>query len=291
MTTNGTLLVDKPTGWTSHDVVGKLRGILRERRIGHAGTLDPMATGLLVIAVGPSTRLLRYAQESHKLYVGVARFGIATDSLDADGTEIARMAVPELTPESLQAAAASLTGNIEQVPPMVSAIKIGGQKLYDLARQGIEVERPARPVTIDEFFLRPGDEPDTVTFSVRCSTGTYIRTLLSDAAESLGTVGHLTQLRRLESGGSHVDDAWTMERLTSGEAVTLSSPRDLVSSLTSCTVSEDQIRDIRHGKRIVLDTSDDLVAALSETGDVVAVLARRGENYQPETVLAESPST
>ncbi len=290
MTTNGTLLVDKPTGWTSHDVVGKLRGILRERRIGHAGTLDPMATGLLVIAVGPSTRLLRYAQESHKLYTGIAQLGIATDSLDADGAEIARMAVPALTEESLRAVAATLTGNIEQIPPMVSAIKIGGQKLYDLARQGIEVERPPRPVTIDEFVLLPGDDAGTVTFSVRCSTGTYIRTLLSDAAERLGTVGHLTALRRLESGGSHVDQAWTMERLTSGEPVTVASPRDLVSGLASCTVNDDQIRDIRHGKRVVLESSDDLVVALSDSGDVVAVLVRRGESYQPETVLAESPS-
>jgi tRNA pseudouridine55 synthase len=250
-----------------------------------------MATGLLVIAVGPSTRLLRYAQESHKLYIGVARLGIATDSLDADGAEVSRMAVPVVTEESLRVVAASLTGDIEQVPPMVSAIKIGGHKLYDLARQGIEVERPARQVRIDDFILKPGLEPDTVTFSVRCSTGTYIRTLLSDAAERLGTVGHLTQLRRTESGGSHVDDAWTMDRLTSGEPVTLSSPRDLVSSLASVMVTDEQIRDIRHGKRIALDVTADCVAALTESGDVVAVLTRRGESFQPETVLAESPST
>jgi tRNA pseudouridine55 synthase len=291
MSRNGTLLVDKPASWTSHDVVGKLRGILRERRIGHAGTLDPMATGLLVIAVGPSTRLLRYAQDGVKHYVGTALLGIATDSLDADGVETQRRTVPALTPELLTASAERFIGNIEQIPPMVSAIKIDGQKLYDLARQGIEVERAPRPVTIHEFTLALTERADEVQFSVKCSPGTYVRTLLADCAEQMGTVGHLTSLRRIASGANRVDDALTMERLTSGEPIELASPADLVAGLASVVVSDEQIRDIRHGKQVRLASDDALVAALSHAGDVIAVVAKRGEWYQPETVLAQNPAT
>jgi tRNA pseudouridine55 synthase len=154
-TPSGLLLVDKPAGITSHDVVARVRRILGERRVGHAGTLDPMATGLLVLAVGPSTRLLRFAQAGVKRYRGDVTFGVATDSLDADGVVVARSQVPALDATRVNDVAGAMRGAQTQVPPMVSAIKVNGRRLHALAREGVEVEREARPVTIAAFSLEP----------------------------------------------------------------------------------------------------------------------------------------
>jgi tRNA pseudouridine55 synthase len=159
-TSNGLLLIDKPRGVTSHDVVARVRKVLQERRVGHAGTLDPMATGLLVLAVGPSTRLLRFAQGETKTYEGVVTFGVATDSLDADGAVTDRREVPALEVDVVNAYAARMLGTQLQTPPMVSAIKVGGQRLHALARQGVEVEREPRSVTISSFSLDATERPD-----------------------------------------------------------------------------------------------------------------------------------
>ncbi|MEE8497413.1 MAG: tRNA pseudouridine(55) synthase TruB, partial [Acidimicrobiia bacterium] len=191
--TDGFLLVDKEGGWTSHDVVAKCRGILGERKIGHAGTLDPMATGLLVLGVGRATRLLRYVQGAAKRYEARVAFGIATDTLDADGAILEREPM-DFTPEELSAVAARFVGSISQVPPMVSAVKVGGERLYELARQGIDVEREARTVQIHEIEVvdvSPGPYPEA-EIVVRCGSGTYIRTLADDLAQALGGRAHLT---------------------------------------------------------------------------------------------------
>src|SRR5579863_939136 len=209
---NGLLLVDKDRGLTSHDVVARVRRLLGEKRVGHAGTLDPMATGLLVLGVGPSTRLLRFAQAGVKRYTGTVRLGIATDSLDADGAVTSEAAVPALTPEDLARAAHAFTGSLTQVPPMVSALKVDGQRLHELARRGVEVERAPRAVTISSLAVTREGE-DTLAFDVTCSPGTYVRVLMSDLAESLGTLGHLSGLRRQASGRFRVDDALTLEHL------------------------------------------------------------------------------
>ena len=210
-TTSGLLLLDKPGGVTSHDVVARVRRVLGEHRVGHAGTLDPMATGLLVVGVGPATRLLRFAQGDDKRYRGVVTFGIATDSLDADGAIIERRELLTLSADQVARAAAALRGQQSQVPPMVSALKVRGRRLYDLAREGVEVERQPRPITVLAFSVVATPAPDQWAFDVTCSAGTYVRVLLSDLAGRLGTIGHLSALRRLSSGHHDVEDAWALD--------------------------------------------------------------------------------
>jgi tRNA pseudouridine55 synthase len=290
-TNNGLLLVDKPRGMTSHDVVARVRQILHEKKVGHAGTLDPMATGLLVLAVGPSTRLLRFAQSETKRYSGAVKFGVATDSLDADGEVIEERPVPELTIDLVDEAAAAMLGRQEQVPPMVSAIKIDGQRLHELARRGIEVERPAREITVAAFSLRASDDPSVWRFDVECSVGTYVRVLLSDLARRLGTVGHLVELRRTQSGSHTVSDALTLERLVemvAGGGDVLAPPATFVTGLEHVTLPDDQVRAVRMGQRVMLDASfrDDEIAAIDATGELVGVLQRRQDSWKPELVLA-----
>lgn len=214
-TTGAAFLVDKPLGWTSFDVCAKLRGALRTKRVGHAGTLDPSATGLLVVCCGPATRWVDAFQAQHKCYEGVLRLGEATPSLDAE-TEVSERSDTwrELSDEQLEAAAARLTGDLQQTPPMYSAIQQGGERLYEKARRGETVARPPRSVSVTRFAvsrLRPGDRD--VSFEVDCSKGTYIRSLAADLGTSLGTHAHLVSLRRVAIGSLHVESAWDMNRL------------------------------------------------------------------------------
>ena len=290
-TNNGLLLVDKPQGLTSHDVVARVRRILHEKKVGHAGTLDPMATGLLVLAVGPSTRLLRFAQSETKRYVGAVKFGVATDSLDADGVVVDEQSVPALTSEIVDAATASMLGPQDQTPPMVSAIKIDGQRLHQLARRGVEVDRPARAITVTAFALTPTEDPTVWRFDVECSVGTYVRVLLSDLARTLGTVGHLVELRRLASGSHTVENALTLEmlidRVERGDVV-LASPATFVTGLEHVTLDDDQVSAMRMGQRVSLAQRFpvDEVAALDSAGELIGILARRNESWKPELVLA-----
>ena len=294
MTSNGLLLIDKPQGVTSHDVVGHVRRVLNEQRVGHAGTLDPMATGLLILGVGSSTRLLRFAQSEIKRYEGVVTFGVRTDSLDADGTVVETATVPELSQETVNPAIAGLLGEQEQIPPMVSAIKVNGQRLHALAREGVVIERAPRTITVHELTLAPLDE-SRWTFDVTCSVGTYVRVLLSDLAERLGTIGHLSALRRLSSGTHHVRDALTYYQLDdriSEDATILLPPRSFVEHLVSVTVSDDEERRLRMGQRVALDRHDDgEIAAINEAGDLVGVVRRRGEVWQPVVVLPRIDGT
>jgi tRNA pseudouridine55 synthase len=261
---------------------------LNEQRVGHAGTLDPMATGLLILGVGASTRLLRFAQSEIKRYEGVVTFGVRTDSLDADGAVVETATVPALSPETVNAAIASLLGEQEQIPPMVSAIKVNGQRLHALAREGVVIERAPRTITVHELSLAPLDE-SRWSFDVTCSVGTYVRVLLSDLAERLGTIGHLSALRRLSSGTHDVRDALTYYQLDdriSEDAPVLLAPRSFVEHLVSVTVSDDEERRLRMGQRVALDQRDDgEIAAINEAGDLVGVLRRRGEVWQPVVVL------
>jgi tRNA pseudouridine55 synthase len=289
-TNNGLLLLDKARGVTSHDVVSAARKIFRERRIGHAGTLDPMATGLLVLAVGPSTRLLRFAQGEKKHYVGTVQFGVATNSLDADGVVVATATVPTLTPEIVARAAASLTGPQMQIPPMVSALKQNGKRLHELARAGIEVERAPRAITIDEFSLTPTTDEAVWDFSVRCTPGTYVRVLLADLAERLGTIGHLTALRRLSSGHHHVGQALTLDvlqqRVAAGE-FTLTPPRSFVEHLTTVQLDASDLARLHQGQQInfVVAGATDEVAVVDPEGQLRGIVHRRGESWQPDIVF------
>ncbi len=215
----GFLLVDKPSEWTSHDVVAKVRNLLRIKKVGHAGTLDPMATGLVVVGLGRATRLLRFVQGAPKEYVARAVFGVATDSLDADGAILER-AEMDITQAEVEQTMKRFVGTIAQIPPMVSARKVGGKKLYELAREGVEIERDARDVDIYSLELidfAPSPYPE-VTFRTECSTGTYVRTLADDIARTLGGRAHLSALRRVRNGSLHVNDAVAITEIESAAA-------------------------------------------------------------------------
>jgi tRNA pseudouridine55 synthase len=287
---NGLLLVDKPKGLTSHDVVARVRRILHERRVGHAGTLDPMATGLLIIGVGSATRLLRFAQAEVKHYSGEVTFGIATDSLDADGAVVDRRAVPTLTTDDVNRAAQAMLGDQLQTPPMVSAIKVDGQRLHALARQGVEVERTPRSISVSAFSLAPTSDPHRWTFEVTCSVGTYVRVLLSDLSEQLGSIGHLSALRREASGSHRVEEAWTLEDLAAaveaGESVLLP-PKAFTASLEEVVLSDEQVLAMRQGKQLDLNGSFNSaeIAAIDEHAALVGILRPRGSRWQPELVI------
>jgi tRNA pseudouridine55 synthase len=244
--------------------------------------------------VGSSTRLLRFAQSETKLYRGVVTFGVATDSLDADGAVLERREVPALSREDVNRVAHDMLGFQEQTPPMVSAIKIDGRRLHALAREGVVVERSPREITIEAFSLEPLASPSDWAFEVTCSVGTYVRVLLVDLATQLDTIGHLSELRRLASGTHHVDDALTLdelERRTQNGGDVLRAPREFVAQLASVEVTSEEATRLRQGQRINLDHSGEVeIAALSESGALVAVLRPRAESWQPVVVMpAEEP--
>ncbi len=210
---NGVLLIDKPSGWTSHDVVAKLRGILHTRRVGHAGTLDPLATGLLVVLVGNACKASQYLMSQGKIYEGAFRLGRVTNTQDSDGEIMEENPVPaEITPEKIADAMHAMLGDQYQTPPMFSAIKINGQPLYKMARKGQETEREPRFIRISAFDLLDANLPE-VRFRVECTKGTYVRTLAHDLGRRLGPGASLTALRRIASGDHNVADATTLDAL------------------------------------------------------------------------------
>lgn len=222
-TTHGLAVVDKPAGLTSHDVVAQLRRRFGERQVGHAGTLDPDATGVLLVGVGKATKLLRFLTALGKTYTGQVRFGVTTDSLDSTGVVTGTYDMTGLTLDEIRGVVAEhLTGPIQQIPPMVSALKVDGRRLHELARQGIEVERSARHVTVHSFTVEPTADPLVVEVQVRCSSGTYIRSLADDLGRLLGGGAHLHRLRRTAIG--RFDDSMArpvdeVELLTLAQAV------------------------------------------------------------------------
>ena len=211
---DGALVVDKPSGWTSHDVVAKIRGYFRIEKVGHCGTLDPMATGILILVIGQATRQSERLMSSDKRYEGAMRLGEITDSHDADGELLETRLVPLYTQEELAAEAKSFIGDLHQVTPMVSAIKIKGVPLHKLARQGREVERKPRLIHIYRFDITDYEEPFAY-FDVVCTKGTYIRVLAQDLGLKLGCGAHLTSLRRTASGGFQIDDAHDLSTILS----------------------------------------------------------------------------
>lgn len=292
MTLDGFLLIDKPTGWTSHDVVAKVRGLVGMKKVGHAGTLDPMATGLLVLGLGRATRLLRFVQVLSKEYVARAQLGVATDTLDADGVETERLALP-VSQGDVEAILPSFRGHIEQVPPMVSAIKLDGRRLYELAREGQEVERSSRLIEIsqlDVLGFEAGDFP-IVELRVVCSTGTYVRTLADDIGRALGGRAHLVALRRTRIGSLTVDAAHHMDTLIdAGEGIdaTMVGLSAGLADLAQVTVGAELGRRISHGSKL---TRSDLpidgpTAVLDRSGNLLAVYDIRGPDVRPEVVMS-----
>ena len=212
---NGIIIIDKPSGWTSMDVCAKLRGILKEKRVGHGGTLDPMATGVLPVFVGSATKAVEFAEKGDKEYVAGLRLGVVTNTQDVTG-EVLSTAPVSAAQEDLEAVLPRFTGPIQQVPPMFSAIKIKGQKLYELARRGQEVERKPRPVTIHALQVLERTGEAEYLIRVRCSKGTYVRTLCHDIGQALGCGGCMSSLRRTMAAGFTLEDAVTLEQVQEG---------------------------------------------------------------------------
>jgi tRNA pseudouridine55 synthase len=216
----GLVVVDKEAGWTSHDVVARCRRIFGQRRVGHAGTLDPDATGVLLVGLGRATRLMRFLTALPKTYQAEVVLGTATSTLDASGEVTGTWDMEGTTLAEVRAAAGSFTGPIDQVPPMVSAVKVGGRRLHTLAREGIEVERAARPVSVYRFDVNPGLTPGVFRIEVECSSGTYVRVLAADLGQALGGGAHLRQLRRTRIGSFSTDEARPVDQLTPASVLT-----------------------------------------------------------------------
>jgi tRNA pseudouridine55 synthase len=306
---DGVAIVDKSADWTSHDVVAKARGILHNKKIGHSGTLDPDATGVLVLGVGRATRLLRYLTALPKSYVGEIVLGTETDTLDAAGNITAVHDMSGVSFDDVRAAAAELNGDILQIPPMVSAVKVDGKRLYELAREGKEIEREARPVTVYHFGVEPVEgQPNVYRAAVNCSSGTYVRTLAADLGHALGGGGHLRSLRRTAIGSFTIGDARPLD------GIEVLPVREAMRDFPAVVARDEVAEAVRHGK--VLDrttlgiplavlppagTGQFVVrwdgrpvgadtgpwAVLDETGDLLAVYERHhGETVKPSVVLS-----
>jgi len=284
---DGLAIVDKAAGWTSHDVVAKARGLLGTRKIGHSGTLDPDATGVLLLGVGKVTRLLRYLGVPSKTYTGVIVLGTATSTLDASGDVTGSWDMTGTTVEDVREAAAALTGEILQVPPMVSAVQVDGRRLHELAREGIEVEREARPVTVHRFEVQAAIEPGCFPIEVTCSSGTYVRSLAADLGTALGGGAHLRDLRRTAIGSFTIDRARPVEALSVDDLLT---PAEAMGDLTSITVGPEVAADVAHGKVLERDrlgaTGPGPWSVVGEDGGLLAVYeAHRGTTAKPSVVL------
>jgi len=289
MSVEGLVVVDKEAGWTSHDVVARCRRIFGQRRVGHAGTLDPDATGVLLVGLGRATRLMRFLTALPKTYTTDIVLGTATSTLDASGEVVGTYDIGHITPEIVQAAAEALTGDIEQVPPMVSAVKVGGRRLHDLARQGIEVERPARSVTVYRFETAPDPaRPGVYRAEVECSSGTYVRVLAHDLGMALGGGAHLANLRRTRIGSFGDAEMRPLDRIGPDAVLT---PAEAMRDLDAVTVDPAAAASIRTG--LPLDkvplgaVGDGPWALLDEGGNLLAVYeATDTDRIRPAVVLA-----
>ncbi len=251
---DGILLLDKPTGITSTQALNRAKHVFNARRAGHTGSLDPLASGLLPLCFGEATKVSAFLLDAEKRYEVEARLGTATDTADADGKAIETAPVPELDPARVEAVLAGFRGEIEQVPPMYSALKHRGERLYSLARQGITVEREPRRVTIHKLALR-GIGPGRLELEVHCSKGTYVRTLVEDIARALGTVGHVTALRRTGVAGFGTADPWvTLEALETDEHPErwLLDPDTALRQWPAMTLNSDLAHFFRHGQPVLI---------------------------------------
>ncbi|HWS85523.1 MAG TPA: tRNA pseudouridine(55) synthase TruB [Pyrinomonadaceae bacterium] len=304
---DGILIIDKPEGWTSHDVVARARRVLGEKRVGHTGTLDPFATGVLVLLVGRATRLAQFLAGAEKEYLATIRLGFSTDTGDLTGERREGGGAPDcsaLRPEDLEAALAPLRGEFEQVPPMYSAKKVAGKKLYELARRGEEVERKAVPVRVSEFEIVAGENEDSVKANedgtcdlrarVVCSAGTYVRALAESFGENLKTGAHLAALRRTRAGVFGLERAVTLEELPQlvEEGKEFLLPIELaLPQMPSAHLTAEEARRARHGAAVasVGDWEDGAhVALFDERGALLAVGAwdARASLLRPRVMLA-----
>ncbi len=288
MTATGLVVIDKEAGWTSHDVVARCRRVFGQRRVGHAGTLDPDATGVLLVGLGRATRLLRFLTALKKTYEADIMLGTATSTLDASGEVTGQWDMAGVTADEVAQAAAVLTGTIEQVPPMVSAIKIDGRRLHELARQGIEVERPARTVNVYRFDTEPdAQRPGVYRCVVECSSGTYIRTLADDLGRALGGGAHIGSLRRTRIGSFGAAEMRPLDRIDHDAILT---PAQAMRDLDFVAVGAEFASAVAHG--LALDrvpvgaVGDGPWAMIDDRGTLLAVYEATGtDRIKPAVVL------
>jgi len=274
-------VVDKPAGMTSHDVVDRVRRTLGERRVGHSGTLDPDATGVLLLGVGSVTRVLRFLTELPKTYVGEVVLGVETSTLDASGEVTARHDMDAVDLAHVrEVVARHLTGPIEQVPPMVSALKVGGRRLHELAREGIEVDRAPRPVIIHRFDVEPSEDPMVLAIEVQCSSGTYVRTLAADLGHLLGGGAHLRNLRRTAIGSFTVADAHPLD------AVELLPPFVALRDYANVTVDEATAALVATGRVLDAFAGEGPWVVLGPDGALLAVYEPFRGQAKPAVVLS-----
>ena len=273
------MVVDKPAGWTSHDVVARCRKLFGQKRVGHSGTLDPDATGVLLVGLGRVTRLLRFLTDLPKSYVGEVVLGVSTSTLDSSGEVTGEWDMSSVGLEDVRAAAAALTGSILQVPPMVSAVKVDGKRLHELARAGVEVERHPRPVTVHRFEVVAAVEPGVWKVEVDCSSGTYVRTLAADLGTALGGGAHLRNLRRTAIGSFALADARPLD----GDLVMLA-PAEALRDYPSVEVDVETAIAIGHGKAVDGLGGEDPTAVLDADGNLLAVY----QQGKPQVVLAST---
>jgi tRNA pseudouridine55 synthase len=284
---DGVAVVDKHAGWTSHDVVAKARGLLGTRKVGHSGTLDPDATGVLVLGVGRATRLLAYLSGLDKSYVGEVVLGAATSTLDASGEVTGTWDMAGIGLAEVRAGAAALTGDIRQVPPMVSAKRVDGRRLHELARAGVDVERRPVPVRVDRFDVGEPDEPGVYPISVTCSSGTYVRSLAADLGTALGGGAHLRNLRRTTVGPYGLDEAVPLESLSTDRLLPpiealRGRPRVIVDDRLAALVGHGRVFD----DAVLGADGDGPWAVVDEAGALLAVYVRHGAGHvKPAVVL------
>lgn len=285
---SGLIIVDKPPGWTSHDVVARVRRLVGTRRVGHAGTLDPMATGVLVVGVEKATRLLGHLALTEKEYLATIRLGQATDSGDAEGTVVASADASVLDIEAVREGAAAFTGEIMQVPPAVSAIKVGGKRSYQLARAGAAPVLAPRPVTVRAFRVlaaRPEGDVLDVDVSVICSSGTYVRALARDLGDRLGVGGHLTMLRRTRVGPYDLGVARGLDKLAADPSV-IPLAEAAAAAFPRWQLTEAEARVVSHGGRLPGDgRGNGPVAAFGPDGEFLALVQERAGQYRPLAVF------
>lgn len=283
---DGIAVVDKEAGWTSHDVVAKARGLLRNKKVGHSGTLDPDATGVLVLGVGRCTRLLRFLTALPKTYEGELVLGVETSTLDAAGEVVATHDMRHVEEAAVRAAAATLTGDLRQVPPMVSAVRVGGRRLHELARAGEEVDREPRPVRVDRFDVTRvgGADEQRYRFDVRCSSGTYVRSLVADLGAALGGGAHVRALRRTAIGSFTEADARPLAEIL------VEPPATAMRDYPHAVVGGDLLGAVRHGRVLPGDAFGPELgpvwAVLDDHGALVAVYERHRDRVKPAVVLA-----
>jgi tRNA pseudouridine55 synthase len=288
---DGFLIVNKPTGMTSHDVVGRCRRIVGQKRVGHSGTLDPGATGILLVGLGRATRLMQFLGEHPKSYTAQIVLGSATTTLDADGEITETWDMSHVTPEQVAKAAEMQRGDILQVPPMVSAVKVNGKRLHQSARAGEVIEREPRPVTVFDITTSPTEEPGIYDLSVRCSSGTYVRTIAADIGTQLGGGAHLRNLVRSAIGDFDLSRSTDLDDLEDNWRESLLTPAEMVSHLPAVKVDEPGFDHVRHGRKLGSEYGSGLApgncAVVDGNANLLGIYENRsGEQLRPVMVLA-----